>query len=172
MGVTGIGGLFFRADDPDALAAWYKTHLGVGVGGGCDGSGTGVVDQWSWNTAAGPRVDAPFAATTDYLPAAKAFMLNFRVIGLDDLLAGLRAGGIAVETRAEWDAPETSRFARIHDPEGNAIELWEPPAAWSVLTRATPAATPRSPCRPSRPTLRCSPRRSSRPAAASRTAAA
>ena len=55
-------------------------------------------------------------------------MLNLRVTGLDDLLTTLRAAGIAVETRAEWDAPETGRFARIHDPEDNAIELWEPPA--------------------------------------------
>jgi predicted enzyme related to lactoylglutathione lyase len=58
----------------------------------------------------------------------KAFMLNLRVAGLDGLLAGLRAAGIAVETRADWDSPETGRFARIHDPEGNPVELWEPPA--------------------------------------------
>ncbi len=126
MGVTGIGGLFFRARDPDALSAWYKTHLGVG--GGCDGTGTGALDPYSWHTAMGATVFAPFAATTDYFPADKAFMLNLRVAGLDDLLAGLRAAGIAIETRAEWDSPETGRFARIHDPEGNPVELWEPPA--------------------------------------------
>lgn len=125
MGVTGIGGLFFRARDPDALSAWYKTHLGVGAG--CDGTGTGVVDQWSWLTAGGAMVFAPFAATTDYFAADKAFMLNLRVDGLDDLLRGLRAAGITIETRAEWDSPETGHFARIHDPEGNPIELWEPP---------------------------------------------
>ena len=56
-------------------------------------------------------------------------MLNFRVEDLDGLVARLSAAGIAVETRADWDAPETGRFARIHDPEGHAIELWEPPAA-------------------------------------------
>jgi predicted enzyme related to lactoylglutathione lyase len=55
-------------------------------------------------------------------------MLNLRVGGLDQLLAGLRAAGIAVITKPEWDTPQTGRFARIHDPEGNAIELWEPPA--------------------------------------------
>jgi predicted enzyme related to lactoylglutathione lyase len=126
VGVNGIGGLFFRARDPETLAAWYVTHLGVGAG--CDGSG-GAADQdpdpWTWRTAAGPTVFAPFAATSDYFAADKPFMLNFRVTGLDDLLAGLRAAGIDVETRPEWDSPETGRFARIHDPEGTPIELWE-----------------------------------------------
>ena len=71
----------------------------------------------------------PFEASTDHFPAAQQAMLNLRVDGLDALLARLRAAGIVVLTRAEWDTPETGRFARIHDPEGNAIELWEPPAA-------------------------------------------
>ena len=125
MGITGIGGLFFRARDPQALAAWYVTHLGVGAG--CDGTGAGTAapDPWTWQTGAGPTVFAPFASDSDYFAADKAFMLNFRVTGLDDLIAGLRAAGIAVETRAEWDAPETGRFARLHDPEGTPIELWE-----------------------------------------------
>ena len=126
MGVTGIGGVFFRANDPDAPAAWYKTHLGVGAG--CDATNIGMIDEWSWLTRGGPTVFAPFTATTDYFAADKAFMLNLRVEGLNDLLAGLRAAGIEVETRAEWDSPETGRFARIHDPEHNPIELWEPPA--------------------------------------------
>lgn len=125
MGVLGIGGLFFRSCDPDALKAWYKERLGVGAG--CGVSATGETDEWSWLTAGGPVVFAPFAATTDYFPADKAYMLNLRVDGIDDLLAGLRAAGVAVETRAEWDAPETGRFARIHDPDGNPIELWQPP---------------------------------------------
>lgn len=118
MGVTGIGGVFFRTDDPDALAARYKTHLGVGAG--CDGTNSGIADEWSWLTRG--------AATTDYFPADKAFMLNLRVEGLDDLLSGLHAAGIEVETRAEWDSPAAGRFARIHDPERNPAELWEPPA--------------------------------------------
>ncbi len=126
MGVTGIGGFFFRARDPDALAAWYKTHLSVGAG--CDGTGGGTGDPYSWATAAGPTVFQPFAADTDYFAADRTFMLNLRVDGLDDLLAGLRAAGIAIEIRAEWDSPETGRFARIHDPEGTPIELWEMPA--------------------------------------------
>ena len=124
--MTGIRGFFVRAHDPVALAAWYKTHLNIG--GGCDRTAIGAVDEWSWPTAGGPTVFAPFAANSNYFAADKAFMLNLRVTGLDDLLTTLRAAGIAVETRAEWDAPETGRFARIHDPEDNAIELWEPPA--------------------------------------------
>jgi predicted enzyme related to lactoylglutathione lyase len=55
-------------------------------------------------------------------------MINFRVDDLSGLMDALSAAGIAIETRAEWDTPETGRFARIHDPEGNPIELWEPPA--------------------------------------------
>ncbi|WP_238366992.1 VOC family protein [Mesobacterium pallidum] len=114
--VTGIGGLFFRARDPQTLAAWYATHLGVG--------GDPV-----WPQEAGPTVFAPFKADTDYWPERTQWMLNLRVTGLDDLLARLAAAGIEAETRPEeWDHPEVGRFARIHDPEGNPIELWEPPA--------------------------------------------
>lgn len=126
MGVSGIGGLFFRAQDPEALNAWYKTHLGVGAG--CSADGTGPPDQWSWGTAAGPTVFAPFRQDTDYFAADKTFMVNLRVTGLDDLLETLAAAGIPIETRVEWDSSESGRFARIHDPEDNPIELWEPPA--------------------------------------------
>lgn len=75
----------------------------------------------------GPTVFAPFKDSTDYFAADKAFMINLRVSGLDELLAALRASAIEVITKDEWDDPTTGRFARIHDPEGNAIELWEPP---------------------------------------------
>ncbi len=114
MPVTGLGGFFFRADDPEALSAWYKTHLGVG--------------GFDWQQSAGPAVLAPFAKTTDYFAADKAWMLNFRVSEFDLLLQALDAAGIAILQKPEWNTPETGRFARIHDPEGNAIELWEPPA--------------------------------------------
>ena len=108
----GIGGIFFRAQDKAALAAWYETHLGIGE---------------LWNQESGLTVFAPFKQTTDYFPAGKQWMINFRVDDLDGMIAQLRAADIAVETRPdEWDAPETGRFARIHDPEGNQIELWEP----------------------------------------------
>jgi predicted enzyme related to lactoylglutathione lyase len=127
MPVLGMGGLFFRARDPDALNAWYRQHLGVGAG--CVSDPAATPDQWSWATQGGPMVFAPFKADTDYFAADKAFMINFRVSDLDALLDGLRAADIAIITKVEWDDPDVGRFARIHDPEGNAIELWEPPAS-------------------------------------------
>ena len=113
--VTGIGGLFFRAHDPAALTAWYETHLLPGVA------------AFDWRQDAGQTVFSPFRMDSDYFPADRQYMLNLRVEGLDDLIATLRAAGIAVETRAEWDG-DYGTFARIHDPEGNPIELWQPPA--------------------------------------------
>jgi predicted enzyme related to lactoylglutathione lyase len=114
MKALGIGGIFFRSHDTKALAAWYETHLGV---------------SGFWNQTAGPTVFAPFGQDTTYFPADKQWMINFRVDDLDGLIAQLQAAGISVETRpAEWDTPETGRFARIADPEGNQIELWQPPA--------------------------------------------
>lgn len=127
MSVLGIGGLFFRARDPDLLNAWYREHLGIGAG--CAAEGTGDIDEWTWKTQAGPVVFAPFKADTDYFAADKQYMLNLRVADLDGMLPALMAAGIAVETRPEWNDPSVGKFARIHDPEGNAIELWEPPAA-------------------------------------------
>ena len=126
MGVLGFGGYFFRSPDPDLASAWYKEHLNIG--GGCSADATGPVDEWSWAASGGPVVFAPFAADTDYFPADRQTMLNFRVSGLDALLGKLRDAGIAAETRAEWDSPETGKFARIHDLDGNPIELWELPA--------------------------------------------
>jgi len=115
MGVTGIGGFFFRAKDPEAIRAWYVEHLGVGS-----------VPYGSWETQAGPSVFAPFAVDADYFPADRPWMLNLRVDDIDALIATLSAAGIAVITNPEWDMPGFGRFARIHDPEGNPIELWEP----------------------------------------------
>jgi len=120
--VLGIGGLFFRARDPDALTAWYRDLLGVGAG--CSGTGE-ASGEWTWQAAGGETVFAPFKQDSDYFAANKAFMLNLRVSGLDALVARLAAAGVPAERRAEWDDPSTGRFARIHDPEGNAIELWE-----------------------------------------------
>ncbi|WP_353203669.1 VOC family protein [Sphingomonas sp.] len=127
MPVLGIGGLFFRSNDPEALSAWYKTHLGIGAG--CVSTPGATPDEWSWETQGGPVVFAPFKADTDYFAADKQFMLNLRVSKIDALIAALRAAGIAVETKAEWDDPSIGTFARTHDPESNAIELWQPPAA-------------------------------------------
>ena len=128
MGVLGIGGIFFRSKDPKGLAAWYKTHLGIG--GGCVAEGTGATaNEWVWATTAGPLVFQPFKQDSDYFPAEKQVMLNLRVSDLAGLLEQLRGAGIEVITKDEWDTmPEVGRFARIHDPEGNPIELWEPAA--------------------------------------------
>jgi predicted enzyme related to lactoylglutathione lyase len=115
MGVTGIGGFSFRAQDPEALAAWYAEHLGVG------GGEMGLFDQ-----QAGPTVFSPFPADTDYFPADKHWVLNFRVEDLDSLKAALEGKGIELITKPEWDAPGVGRFVRLFDPEGNQIELWEP----------------------------------------------
>jgi len=117
--VTGIGGVFFRASDPVALASWYSSHLGIDM------------TQGAWSQQAGPTVFAPFARDTEYFgDMSQAFMLNFRVDDLDRIMADLKAAGIAVETRPEWDS-EIGRFARIRDPEGHPVELWQPagPAA-------------------------------------------
>ena len=116
MGVTGIGGIFFRSRDPQALQRWYCEHLGVGCG-----------DYGTWEQQAGTTLFMPFNAETDHFPADRQYMLNLRVDGIDALLDKLRAAGVEVITRPEWDDPSTGRFARIHDPEGNPIELWQPP---------------------------------------------
>ena len=126
MGVLGMGGFFFRAKDPDALTAWYREHLNIGVG--CNADGAGDPDDWFWQTQGGPMVFAPFKADTDYFAADKSFLINLRVSDLEGMLEQLNAAGISIITKDEWDTPETGKFARIHDPEGNAIELWEPPA--------------------------------------------
>ena len=115
MGVTGIGGFFFRSNDPEAMRAWYFTHLGVGS------TPYGV-----WEMQSGPSVFAPFSNDSDYFAADRQWMINFRVDDLDGLCATLRAGGIEVITNPDWDMPGVGRFARIHDPEGNPIELWQP----------------------------------------------
>ncbi len=126
MAVEGIGGVFFRSQNPEALAAWYRKHLNIG--GGCVAAGAGVPNPWCWMANGGPVVFAPFSADTDYFSSDKAFMLNLRVSGLGAMIEQLRAAGIEVTTRDEWDQAGVGRFARIHDPEGNPIELWEPAA--------------------------------------------
>ena len=115
MGVTGIGGFFFRSKDSEALGKWYAEHLGIGAG-----------PYGAWDTEAGPCVFSPFTADTDYFLEDRQWMLNLRVDDLDALSDALRAAGIEVITKPEWDMPGVGRFARIHDPEGNPIELWQP----------------------------------------------
>jgi len=116
--VTGIGGVFFRAKDPDALARWYHTALGVDP----------VPAEYggkSWTQQAGPTVFAPFPEDTDYFGSPdQAWMINFRVAHLDAMVAQLR--GLGIEVKVDPEAYPNGRFARLHDPDGNPIELWEP----------------------------------------------
>ena len=112
--IAGIGGIFFRCKDPAAMAEWYSKHLGISVGND------------PWHQEAGPTVFAPFPANSDYFSAERQYMLNLRVDDMSGMIAQLAAAGVAVETRAEWDG-EWGKFARIHDPEGNPVELWQPP---------------------------------------------
>jgi len=118
--VQGFGGFFFRAQDPKALALWYETHLGIAPAP----TGPGITDSAPWVAAGGVTVFAPFPDTSDYFPPDKAFMLNFRVADLDAMLAQLRAAGITISHEQTMDG--LGRFARLQDPEGTPIELWEP----------------------------------------------
>jgi glyoxylase I family protein len=116
--VTGIGGLFFRARDPEALGRWYEEMLGV-VRTPKD-YGTPP-----WSQEAGPTVFEPFPRQTEYFgEAEQQWMVNFRVQSLDAMVAQLRAAGVEVTVYPEHYP--NGRFARLHDPEGNPIELWEP----------------------------------------------
>ena len=126
MPVLGMGGYFFRAKDPEGLKVWYRDKLGFGGGCGADPA-TGESNEWVWFTQAGPMVFEPFKADSDYFAADKQAMINLRVSDLDGLLASLRADGVEIAREEAMDG--VGRFARIHDPEDNAIELWEPEAS-------------------------------------------
>jgi catechol 2,3-dioxygenase-like lactoylglutathione lyase family enzyme len=127
MAVLGIGGLFFRARNPEALGNWYREHLNVGAG--CVAPAGGDADDMCWMAEGGPIVFAPFPANSDYFPTERQFMLNLRVTDLEQMIEQLRESGTEVQTREEWNDPNVGRFARIHDPEGNPIELWEAAAS-------------------------------------------
>lgn len=116
--VAGIGGVFFRARDPDALRAWYAHHLGIDV----EDYGT------TFTAAAGDQtVWAPFPADTDYFGGPEQqLMVNFRVADLDAMLEQLRRAGVDVDERVH--EMEYGRFGWAVDPEGNRFELWEPGA--------------------------------------------
>jgi glyoxylase I family protein len=116
--VTGIGGFFFRAKDPKALGLWYQQHLGISV----LPTGKG---ELPWQQEAGTTAFAPFKETSSYFgDPQKVWMLNFRVRDLDKMAAQLRAAGI--EIKIDPESYPNGRFARLHDPEGNPIELWQP----------------------------------------------
>ena len=122
--VTGIGGIFFKAKDPVALRAWYQRHLGIDVlewGGAAfswtdeGGKPTGGTTIWSVGAADGD----------DFAPSAAPFMVNYRVADLAALLDALRREGCHVLDRT--DTSEFGKFGWVIDPEGNKVELWQPP---------------------------------------------
>jgi len=122
--VTGLGGIFFKARDPKALGKWYQRHLGLNVS-----EWGGAVFNWADDnpTGAGMTLWTPFKESTDYFaPSAAPFMINFRVADLHALLAALRAEGCDVQDKV--DESEYGKFGWVIDPEGNKVELWEPPA--------------------------------------------
>ncbi|MFO0745862.1 MAG: VOC family protein [Myxococcota bacterium] len=123
--VQGIGGIFFKAKDPKALATWYADNLGIEI------EGWGGA-QFRWADLDPERrattVWSPFAETTGYFaPSEKPFMLNFRVASLDRMLDQLRANGVTVDEKVQRS--EYGHFGWCMDPEGNRVELWEPPHA-------------------------------------------
>ena len=122
--VTGIGGIFFNARDPQALRAWYQRHLGIDVqdwGGTAfpwtDDAGTPKAGTTIWSIGSGDN---------DYFaPSSASFMINYRVEDLAGLLALLRSEGCDVLEKT--DDSEYGKFGWVMDPEGNKVELWQPP---------------------------------------------
>jgi glyoxylase I family protein len=116
--VTGIGGVFFRAKDPAVLKRWYQEHLGLTVT-------PADYEQVPWKQEAGPTVFEPFPDDTTYFGRAEqAWMINFRVRDLGAMVAQLRDAGLEVTVDPE-NYP-SGHFARVYDPEGNPVELWQP----------------------------------------------
>jgi predicted enzyme related to lactoylglutathione lyase len=116
--VTGIGGIFFRAKDPEALAAWYAEHLGIDIdtsyGGASFPGADGTYAIWS-----------AFPAGTEYFgDPSQSFMINYRVTDLDAMVAHLRASGVRVDD--EIEDSDSGRFAWAYDLEGTRFELWQP----------------------------------------------
>lgn len=123
--VTGIGGIFFQAKDPVAMRAWYQRHLGIDVqpwGGAAfawaDGTGNPATGSTIWSVGA--------ADSGQFAPSKSPFMVNYRVDNLDALLQALRDEGCQVLEKT--DDSGYGKFGWVLDPEGNKIELWQPPA--------------------------------------------
>lgn len=116
--ISGFGGFFFRAAEPENLAIWYETHFGI----------TRVptsYDEEAWHQEAGPTVFAPFPMDTQMFGRPEqSFMLNFRVPDLDEAVRALITAGI--EVMIDPEPHPNGRFATLADPEGNPIQLWEP----------------------------------------------
>jgi len=122
--VTGIGGVFFKAKDPDGLRDWYRRHLGLEVQ-----EWGGVAFRWNSPDAPNPNGTTAwsiFPNTNEYFaPSTAPFMVNYIVDDLQSLLSALRAEGCAVDDKTETS--DYGKFGWVMDPEGNRVELWEPP---------------------------------------------
>jgi hypothetical protein len=119
--ITGIGGIFFKARDPELMSAWYRDNLGIANEGG--------YAQFLWRSHDNPSETARtvwslFPSDSDYFgPTQTPYMINYCVADLERMLEQLRAAGIAIIKVEDYDY---GRFAWISDPEGNRIELWQP----------------------------------------------
>ena len=120
--VTGIGGIFFKCNDPNKMREWYKTHLGF------DTNDYGATFEWkdkSDPSLNGSTQWSPFAETTKYFePSTKDFMINYRVENLEALVEELKAEGVTIVDKIE--SYDYGKFVHIIDVEGNKVELWEP----------------------------------------------
>ena len=125
--VTGIGGVFFKAKDAQALRDWYKRYLGIEIE---DWGGTAF--RWTdtqGQATSGTTVWNVFEAGNDYFaPSTAPFMINYRVDDLHALLKVLREEGCAVQDKVEES--DYGKFGWVVDPEGNKVELWQPPAGF------------------------------------------
>jgi predicted enzyme related to lactoylglutathione lyase len=125
--VTGIGGIFFKTDDVETTRRWYQEHLGIDS----DPAWGGYAFQWREHDdpeTVGATIWSPMPSTTPYFnPSQSRFMVNYRVRDLDAMLAQLRAAGAKVDEKV--DESEFGKFGWVIDPDGNRIELWQPPAA-------------------------------------------
>jgi len=121
--VTGIGGVFFKSTgDHAALAAWYRTHLGLALE-----DWGGAILRWPDDTAEDGGLTVWTVAGKDstwFSPSQSSFMINYRVDNMAEMVEQLRAGGVEVLQGPE--SHENGKFAWIMDPDGNKIELWEP----------------------------------------------
>jgi predicted enzyme related to lactoylglutathione lyase len=120
--VTGIGGIFFKSRDPKRLGDWYRDHLGLDVT-----EWGGAIFRWGGpESSPGMTIWSPFAQDTNKMdPSSASFMINFRVADLDALLATLRSEGCNVIN--DTDTSDFGKFGWVMDPDGNKVELWEPP---------------------------------------------
>ena len=120
--VTGFGGIFFKSQNPNEIKTWYYDKLGLvpneygSLFQFREGANPDAIAYAQWG---------PFKADTDYFePSKKQFMINFRVVNLEEMLEELRNAGVEITT--EIETYDYGKFAHVMDPEGNKVELWEP----------------------------------------------